>query len=801
MIFLWGIENNYVDITEICFHRYLFGDDIIIPESEEERLNLFGDPAPTIIKHIKVIDKFNSYKIFEGNNEIRINKDIIFGKKFLWGIENNYVDITEICFHRYLFGDDIIIPESEEERLSLFGDPAPITVKHIKVIDMYNNYKIFYGNNEIRINKDVIFEKKILLGIENNYEDITESCFHRYLFYNKLIINDQNLFNNNKHIKIIDSMESEKIFYKEDLPIIIDMYIDFGKNLNIFNIDYLYKKLYEYDRNISEEYIQKLEIYEDECTRNLNFDYMEDNIPDKDFTQSVFHDLLKFEKYWMKYSKLITIDILTNKSFSFKCLKSEKIFRTKKCFHQLVKNNINVSSSEYDDIIVYVFDQIDNPFFVAIGAGSCWMVLHTYILFIYYYKNDEIYFTKYFNHWQDKPEILCYNILNYYNNNVIEESSKINTIIGFSVNIAHEFWNDVSGFKFLLDMDLLKFIDRFIVGPYDYYNLHRYLEKNNYNFIFEYDIENINKLLENNTLLFKYNDIFMYDHLSKFVMDNNKYKNTDEINYINKIKSNHYPIITITLRAVYRYLHDQEDVLSNIINHLLILYPNIFIIFDGYIKNNNTRLNKCISNGFFSDSNIFDTSYNNIVNTIIKKINTQNYISLIGTSLERQIEWLKISDYGLLHAGAGSDNYRWLMNKKCIFMSRHLIISNKILVDFFHDFIYREKREFTTYINPNMIDFTTYKEQNNSFFIDWRIILLYIYKDLLILEKHKYKLSQFENLQYYDYNLTDIDSQFKIHNINIYNLLENDNIIENCNLIKNIINSPIFIPDIDVARL
>ena len=122
MIFLWGIENNYVDITETCFHRYLFGDNIIIPESEEERLSLFGDPAPTIVKHIKVIDKFNSYKIFEGNNEIRINKDIIFGKKFLWGIENNYVDITETYFYKYLFGDDIIIPESEDERLNLFGD-------------------------------------------------------------------------------------------------------------------------------------------------------------------------------------------------------------------------------------------------------------------------------------------------------------------------------------------------------------------------------------------------------------------------------------------------------------------------------------------------------------------------------------------------------------------------------------------------------------------------------------------------------------------------------------------------------
>jgi hypothetical protein len=510
---------------------------------------------------------------------------------------------------------------------------------------------------------------------------------------------------------------------------------------------------------------------------------MEENLPDKEFTKLVFHDLLEFNKYWMKYSKLITIDILTNKSFSFKCLKSEKIFRTKKCFHQLVKNHINVCSSEYDDIIVYIFDQIDNPFFIAIGAGSNCMIFHTHILFIYYYKNNEIYIIEYTDHWQDKPEILCYNILNYYNNNIIEESSKINTIIGFSVNIAHAYWNDVSGFKFLLDMDLLRFIDRFIVGPYDYYNLHRYLEKNNYNFIFEYDIENINKLLENNTLLFKYNDLFMYDHLSKFVMDNNKYENIDEINYINKIKSNHYPIITITLRGVYRYLHDQEDVLSNIINHLLILYPNIFIIFDGYIKNNNTRLNKCISNGFFSDSNILDTSYNNIINTIIEKINTQNYISLIGTSLERQIEWLKISDYGLFNCGSGYFINSWLLNNRGVVVSNMPILTDKLLLQTFHDFIYREKKNFITYIHTSNVDTETYKYPNKEIYIDWRIILYYMYRDLLILEKNNYNISLFKILKegkiYQDWGIDDI---------NIDTLLMNENVIENCNILKNIIN-------------
>ena len=293
-------------------------------------------------------------------------------------------------------------------------------------------------------------------------------------------------------------------------------------------------------------------------------------------------------------------------------------------------------------------------------------------------------------------------------------------------------------------------------------------------------MELINEHINNNNLFFfKYNELFMYEDLKKFVIENNIFTDIEEINYINKVKENHYPILTFNLRAVHRNLYNQEDAFSNIINNLLELYPKMFVIFDGYIKNENTVIKNYVSEGVYSDDNIFDTSYNNILNNIISKLNTKNYISLIGTTLERQIAWLEISDYGLMQIGAGSHNYKWLMNKKCINFGKNIYVNKNILVYSFHDFIFKEKCNFNKYVNTYLIDFDKYVIPNREFYLDWKILLCYIIKDLILLENSD-NLSQLNNIINYD-----IIHNNELNNIKINDLIENFDINNIYNNIKN----------------
>ena len=760
MKLFWGYPNNYINITNICYEKLLFNNSITINKSEEYKLNIFGDPMPGLIKHIKIFDNYGNYKIFNSNEE-----DIVINiyTKFEKGIDIfwNDFNITDICLKKCLNGNILTIPSNEEERLHLFSDPYPGIIKDIKIIDKYGFSKIFDNENDIILDINKILDKnlEIYFGILDNYTNITEICYefcseNNYLFIPKEENEKLNLFGDpligiKKHIKTVDKLGNYKI-YNSNEQIFIPSNIIFYFEYKEFEIDYLYKNLYEYERDIPNDNLNQLKLYNKNCEDKLDFKNMEQKIKNENFTKAVFHDLLDKDKYLFDKSKLITLDIILNKSFSFKCIKSGNLYRSSKSFHFLIKNKTELSASEFDDIVVYIFDNIDEPFFVVMGAGSNYMVLHTHILFIYYFKSNELFYIKYFDHWLDTREKICNNILDFYNNNIINDSIKITTIFGYSINIAHSYWNDISGFKFLLDLDLLKLIDTLIIGPYDYYNLSKYLEKNNVKYIREDNLELINKYInDNNLLYFKYNEIFMYEDLKIFVIKNNIYTNEEEINYINEIKEKYFPIITFNLRAVYRNLYNQEEKISNIINKLYKVYPKMFVIFDGYIKNENVNIQNYISEGNISNKNIFDSEYTKILNNILNNINTKNYISLIGSTLERQIAWLDISNYGILQIGAGSHNFKWLLNKPCINIGKNNIINENILVYSFHDLIFREKCNFNSYINPSIINFKLYKNPNNEFDIDWFIIFKFIYKDLLILKENNYKILQYENINKY----------------------------------------------------
>lgn len=66
---LYGIPNKYIDITElasrVCERRNSF---LIIPDSDQARIELFGDPCYGHVKHIKVNDE-----IFESSKECHVS--------------------------------------------------------------------------------------------------------------------------------------------------------------------------------------------------------------------------------------------------------------------------------------------------------------------------------------------------------------------------------------------------------------------------------------------------------------------------------------------------------------------------------------------------------------------------------------------------------------------------------------------------------------------------------------------------------------------------------------------------------
>jgi hypothetical protein len=616
--------------------------------------------------------------------------------------------------------------------------------------------------------------------INNTYIDYTSFCDTHCRFNNDIIINANCISKNIEHtvseIKIYDNNENEKIFNVMFIKIgICDLFSK--KKLNCINIDTDYKHLYDYNRSIPKYYLDKHAEYEALHKNNLNFEYMNKNMNNSLLKQTIFDVLLPGDMFILKYVKLITIDMLINSSLSFKCILTEKILRTNKHFHYLVK--VANGCAKYDDLNVYIYDY-DNPFFLVMGGGSSHMVLYTKILFIFYYKINTVYILQQFGHWAESYDDICNGILDYYNYNYMN-NHKLKTSIMFSYvnNIAHAYWNDLSGFKYLLDMDLLKYVDKFIIGPYDHYNIYNFLIKYKYNVIKEKNLEKINNHTENHILV-KYDDWFMYEDLKTFVIENNKLQDGRELKRIEYVKNTFSPILTFNIRTIYRNLYNQTGIFIDIINKLIKLFPNVFIILDGFVLNDNASIDDTTSEGVEYNFKNMNQEYNDIATNIISNIHTTNYISLIGTTLNRQIAWLEISNYGIMQMGAGIFNYLWLSNKNALCLGRNNYVNESILIHTYHDFVFRQNRAFTTYINPKYIDQETMVCNKRQILFNMDYLLLYILRDLIILEQNNWVLSQFENFQKYN-----IYQDWGVR-VDINSLLHND-IMTNYNLLKTLL--------------
>ena len=514
----------------------------------------------------------------------------------------------------------------------------------------------------------------------------------------------------------------------------------------VIDISYL-QGHFDFERNIPDEYLQKLNDYTKRCTEKLNLEEMRKNIPHTLLNQ--LFDIGYNDSYFLKSMQLQTIDIILNKALTFQCLITKKILKSQKCFYYLLKV-MEYGAMEYDDMSVYYFENETHPFFVGISNGSNHQVLSTQVLFIYYPEQKHIYRVRSFAGLHEESiEDTCINIQKYFLNNDISTTNFISSMFGYCYNIGHTYWNDLSGFKFLLDMGLLPHIDQFIIGPYDYYNVYDYLKKNNFNVIRENEMKNISGILQNKSLLVKFDDWFMYEELKEWTLLNNKLEVECQNEEIKKIKATHYPIITINIRGVFRYLLQQEKVFAHILNELYNIYPNMFILIDGFVTSTNTDLSSYKNEGVRANADIFSTAYQTILDDLLGNMKCPNYKSLIFQNLASQLAWLNISDYGVMQLGAGAFNHVWLMNKKALFIGRNPICNDELLGHTYHDFYYRENRDFTTYINPNIVDFTV-THTKGGFSIDWRVLFYYTYRDLLILEKENFNLSQYENFVKYN---------------------------------------------------
>ena len=123
---LYGVNGNTIDVTNICLSELSSNNIITIPDNDNTRCMHFSDPVVGSQKYIYVILDSLIYK-YNCNYLIKINtlNNTITSRvsiKILYGVTNNTVDVTEICYSQLKNDNIIIIPNNDIVRSRYFND-------------------------------------------------------------------------------------------------------------------------------------------------------------------------------------------------------------------------------------------------------------------------------------------------------------------------------------------------------------------------------------------------------------------------------------------------------------------------------------------------------------------------------------------------------------------------------------------------------------------------------------------------------------------------------------------------------
>lgn len=159
---LYGIYENTIDVTDICFSELNSNDIVTIPYNDIKRNYFFKHSFTEVVKSIFIVkdgkideyDQFYRIEINTKDNTLLAEKEL----KILYGIYEKFtIDVTNICFSDLKNNDIITIPFGDSNRNTFFSDVLFGEKKYVIVITTQVSRK-FNENHVIKINlkNDVI---------------------------------------------------------------------------------------------------------------------------------------------------------------------------------------------------------------------------------------------------------------------------------------------------------------------------------------------------------------------------------------------------------------------------------------------------------------------------------------------------------------------------------------------------------------------------------------------------------------------------------------------------------------------
>ena len=169
----------------------------------------------------------------------------------------------------------------------------------------------------------------------------------------------------------------------------------------------------------------------------------------------------------------------------------------------------------------------------------------------------------------------------------IDDKGKKETVAlsGVVTNIGHYFWNDISGIQHLYENEILHKIDKFLVGPYEYFSIaHIFPEipAEKFTHKAETGITLFQSLLSNNYFCVRVTDLVIKEKLANRIHEAAIRRCSPAfLQEVDRAKQ-HFPLLWIGYRNRNRIWLSQVEGMANIIKSLHSKFPNLGVVFGGW---------------------------------------------------------------------------------------------------------------------------------------------------------------------------------------------------------------------------
>ncbi len=251
---------------------------------------------------------------------------------------------------------------------------------------------------------------------------------------------------------------------------------------------------------------------------------------------------------------------------------------------------------------------------------------------------------------------------------------EVTAILGFFGNIGHYTWNDLTGIQYLYEREILTKIEKFIVGPMEYFNIGDiWSEEIPNNKRIQGEQNNLFKtVLVNNCFTFRVTEFSIKEDLVKRISKSSYQRCSQQFLQQIDIAKQHFPLVCFQIRFHVRFWLSQVEGIANIINRLSQDYPDLGVVFDGWSR---TEIHSHSDDEMIAIENAEVAKINARLDPGIKVYNA------IGCKTYEKVLWAQVVDTYIAPSGSGLTFLSTIANKMGVVHGDSDFYHNRIKLD------------------------------------------------------------------------------------------------------------------------